>query len=116
MDHSGRGLAAGRHAPRARWPGRRSSALEAGERPTHTLSKRHGLGAVLCAKALLLSGFRVFDVERAAELAAVEDEATFHRFRLFVRSYETERGFGCISYTKRAANPVVASDCRVLPE
>jgi hypothetical protein len=30
-------------------------------------------------------------------------------------AYETERGFGCISYTKRAAKPVVASDCRVIP-
>ncbi len=45
-----------------------------------------------------------------------EDEAAFHKFRLSVRSYETELGVGCISYTKRAANPVVASDCRVLPE
>jgi hypothetical protein len=25
------------------------------------------------------------------------------------RYYETERGFGCISYTKRAANPVFTS-------
>jgi hypothetical protein len=30
-------------------------------------------------------------------------------------SYEALRGFGCISYTKRAANPVIASDCRVIP-
>ena len=58
----------------------------------------------------------VLNVERAAELATVEDETTFHKFRLSVRSYETERGFGCISYTKRAANPVVASDCPVMPE
>jgi hypothetical protein len=74
------------------------------------------ISAILRAKAFLLSGFVIFDVEYAAELAAVEDETTFHKFRLFVRSYETERGFGCISYTKRAANPVVASDCRVIPE
>ncbi|MGH7989613.1 MAG: hypothetical protein ACREDS_05375 [Limisphaerales bacterium] len=33
-----------------------------------------------------------------------------------VRSYEVERGFGCVRHTKRTANPVVASDCRVLPE
>jgi hypothetical protein len=31
---------------------------------------------------VLLSGFRVLDVEHAAELAAVEDETTFHKFRL----------------------------------
>ncbi|MGD0261270.1 MAG: hypothetical protein ABSD29_15770, partial [Verrucomicrobiota bacterium] len=55
-------------------------------------------------------------VEHAAAFAAVEDVTTFHSFRRFVRSYEVERGFGRISYTKRAANPVVASDCRVLPE
>jgi len=30
-------------------------------------------------------------------------------------AYETECGLGCISYTKRAANPVVASDGRVIP-
>ena len=42
--------------------------------------------------------------------------------RLFISSdflseaYETECGLGCNFYTKRAANPVVASDCRVLPE
>lgn len=88
-------------------------------RPSHAftlIEQRHGLGAILRAEAFLLSGFGIFDVEHAAELAAVEDETTFHRFRLFVRSYETKRGFGCISYTKRAANPVVASDCRVMPE
>ena len=80
------------------------------------VEQRRGFGAILRAKAFLLSGFRVFDVERAAELAAVEDETAFHKFRLSVRSYETERGVGCISYTKRAANPVIASDCRVIPE
>jgi hypothetical protein len=74
------------------------------------------LGAISRAGAFLLSGFGVFDVEHAAAFAAVEDVTTFHSFRLSVRSYETERGFGCISYTKRAAYPVVASDCRVLPE
>jgi hypothetical protein len=30
-------------------------------------------------------------------------------------SYEAARGFGCISYTGRAANPVIASDCRLIP-
>ena len=80
------------------------------------VEQRRGLGAILRAKAFLLSGFGVFDVERAAEFAAVEDETAFHKFRLSVRSYETERGFGCISYTKRAANPAVASDCRAMPE
>jgi hypothetical protein len=30
--------------------------------------------------------------------------------------YENERGVGRISYTKRAANPVVASYCLVIPE
>jgi hypothetical protein len=30
--------------------------------------------------------------------------------------HETERGFGCICYTKQAANLVIASDCRVMPE
>jgi hypothetical protein len=81
-----------------------------------SVEQRHGFSAVLCAKTFLLSGFRVFDVERAAELAAVKDETAFHKFRLSVRSYETERGLGRISYTKRAANPVIASDCRVMPE
>ena len=80
------------------------------------VEQRRGLGAISRAGAFLLPGFGVFDVEHAAALAAVEDVTTFHSFRRFVRSYETERGFGRISYTKRAANPVVASDCRVLPE
>jgi len=76
----------------------------------------HVLGAVLRAKARLFSGFSLFDTERAAELAAGEDGTAFQRFRLSVRSHETERGVGCISYTKQAANPVIASDCRVMPE
>src|SRR5271169_5312784 len=76
----------------------------------------NGFGAIPRASAFLLPGFGVFDVEHAAAFAAVEDVTTFHSFRRFVRSYEVERGFGRISYTKRAANPVVASDCRVLPE
>ena len=78
----------------------------------------HGRGfrTIPRAGAFLLPGFGVFDVEHAAALATVEDVTTFHSFRLLVRSYEVERGFGRISYTKRAANPVVASDCRVLPE
>ena len=45
-----------------------------------------GFGANLRAQAFLLPGLGVFDVEHAAELAAVEDETTFHKFRLFVRS------------------------------
>lgn len=75
-----------------------------------------GLGAILRAKTFLLSGLGVVDVECATEFAAVEDETTLLKFRLSVRNYETEHGFGCISYTKRAANPVIASDCRVIPE
>ncbi len=31
-------------------------------------------------------------------------------------SYEVARGLRCISYTKRAANPVIASDCQLIPE
>src|SRR5260221_12474017 len=50
----------------------------------------HVLGAVLRAKALLFSGFRVFDVERAAELAAAKDETTFNKMQLFVSSYKIE--------------------------
>ena len=80
------------------------------------VEQRRGLGANPRASAFLLPGFGVFDVEHAAAFAAVEDVTTFHSFRLLVRSYEAERGFGRISYTKRAAYPVVASDCRVLPE
>ena len=30
-------------------------------------------------------------------------------------SYEDIRGFGCVSHTKRAANPVFASDGRLIP-
>ena len=80
------------------------------------VEQRCGLGAISRASAFLLPGFSVFDVEHAATFAAVEDVTTFHSFRRFVRSYEAERGFGRISYTKRAANPVIASDCRVIPE
>ena len=72
-------------------------------------------GAVFCTKAFLLSRDDVFDVERAAELAAIENEPTFHRLRLFVQRYETARGRGCIRYTRRAANPVISSSCRVIP-
>jgi hypothetical protein len=79
------------------------------------VEQRDCLGAIPGAGAFLFSGFSVFDVKHAAAFAAVKDVTTFHSFRLSVRSYETERGFGCISYTKRAANPVIASDCRVLP-
>ena len=80
------------------------------------IEQRCGLGAISRASAFLLPGFSVFDVEHAAAFAAVEDVTTFHSFRRFARSYEIECGFGCISYTKRAANPVIASDCRVMPE
>jgi hypothetical protein len=73
------------------------------------IEQRSGLRTIPRAGAFLLSGFGVFDVEHAAALATVEDVTTFHSFRLLVRSYEVERGFGRISYTKRAANPVVAS-------
>ena len=59
----------------------------------------HGLGVILRAKAFLFSGFRVFNVERAAELAVIQNETAFHKFKLSVRSYETERSTGCISYT-----------------
>jgi len=75
-----------------------------------------GFSAILRAETFLLTGLGVLDVECAPELTAIEDKTTFHNFRLSVRSYETERGFGCISYTKQAANPVIASDCRVIPE
>lgn len=77
---------------------------------------RRGLRTIPRAGAFLFSGFGDFDVEHAAAPAMVEDVTTFHSFRRFVRSYEVERGFGRISYSKRAANPVVASDCRVMPE
>jgi hypothetical protein len=30
-------------------------------------------------------------------------------------SYEAVRGFGCITYTRWAANSIIASDCRVIP-
>ena len=80
------------------------------------VEQRCGLGAIPRASAFLLPGFGVFDVEYAAALPAVEDVTTFHNFGFLSESYETVRGFGCISYTKRAAKPVVASDCRVLPE
>ena len=44
-----------------------------------------GLGTVFGAQAFLLPGLRVFEVENTAELAALEDEATFHNFGFFVR-------------------------------
>ena len=80
------------------------------------VEKRSGLGAILCASAFLFPSLSVFDVKHSAALATVEDVTAFHKFRLLSEAYETERGFGCISYTKRAAYPVVAGDCRVLPE
>jgi hypothetical protein len=79
------------------------------------VEQRRGLGAIPRASAFLLAGFGVFDVKHSAALATVEDVTAFHKFRLLSEAYETERGFGCISYTKRAAKPVVASDCRVIP-
>ena len=79
------------------------------------VEQRRGLGAIPRASAFLLPGFGVFDVEHAAAFAAVEDVTTFHNSDFLSEGYEAERGFGCISYTRRAANPVVASDCRVLP-
>ena len=80
------------------------------------VEQRRGLGAIPRARAFLLSSFGIFEVEHAAAFAAVEDVTTFHRFRFLVRSYEVERGLWCVSHTRRAANPVVASDCRVMPE
>lgn len=80
------------------------------------VEQRSCLGTISRAGAFLLPSFSVLDVEHAAAFAAVEDKTAFHKFRLSARSYETDRGFGCISYTKRAANPVIASDCRVMPE
>jgi|SRR5665213_275454 len=32
------------------------------------------------------------------------------------RPYANTRGLWCISYTKRAAHPVISSGCRVIPE
>ena len=55
-------------------------------------------------------------VEQSKTEAAVKDETLFHSSDFFVRGYEAARGFGCISYTKRAANPVVSSSCRVVAE
>ena len=55
-----------------------------------------GLGAVLRAQAFLLSSLSVFNVERAAELAAVEDETMSHNSDFLSGRYETVRGFGCI--------------------
>jgi serine/threonine protein kinase len=45
-----------------------------------------GTPAYMSAEQAALTSVGVFDVEHAAELAAVEDETTFHKFRLFVRS------------------------------
>jgi hypothetical protein len=64
----------------------------------------------------LLSGLDVFDVEHAADLAAVKDETLSHNFGFFVRRYEAVRGFGGISYTRRVANPVISSGCRVVAQ
>jgi hypothetical protein len=37
----------------------------------------------------------------------------FHRPRFLVRCYERARGFGCINYTKQAANPVAKNEVPV---
>ena len=50
------------------------------------VEQRCGLGPILDAGAFLLPGFGVFNVERAAAFAAVEDVTTFHKFRLSVRN------------------------------
>jgi len=47
------------------------------------VEKGFGLGTVLGAQAFLLAGFRVFDVEHAANLAAVKDETLFHSSDFF---------------------------------
>ena len=74
-----------------------------------------GLGAVFGAQAFLFASLGVFDVESPAKLAAVDDEATFYNSDCLSESYEAVRGFGCITYTRWAANPIIASDCRVIP-
>jgi len=73
------------------------------------VEQRRGLGTIPGAGSFLFVSFSVFEVEHAAALAAVEDEATFHNFGFLSESYEVVRGFGCVSHTKRAANPVFAS-------
>jgi hypothetical protein len=80
------------------------------------VKERRGLGAVASPETLLLSRLGIFEVEHAAELAAIEDETMLHSSDVFVRGYEAARGAGCSGYTKRAANPVFTSCCRVLPE
>ena len=81
------------------------------------VEQRRGFGAILRAKAFLLAGLSIFDVEHAAELAAVKDETMLHSSdSFFVRGYEPALGFGCNSYTRRAANPVFSSDCPVVAE
>ena len=74
-----------------------------------------GLRTVSGAEALLFSGLGVFEVEHATALAAVEDEAAFHRLSFFAGAYGVSRGVGCIRYTRRAANPAITSGCRVVP-
>lgn len=79
------------------------------------IEQRSGFGAISRARTFLFAGFGVFDVEPAATLAAVEDESAFHNFGFLSESYESVRGLGCLSDTKRAANPVFASDDRLIP-
>jgi hypothetical protein len=38
-----------------------------------------------------------------------------HSSGIFVRSYANAPGLRCISYTKRAADPVISSGCQVVP-
>ena len=79
------------------------------------VQQRQGLRTVSGSEALLFSGLRVFEVEHATALAAVEDEAAFHRLSFFAGAYGVSRGVGCIRYTRRAANPAITSGCRVVP-
>jgi len=74
-----------------------------------------GFGAVFGAQAFLFASLGVLDVEHAAKFAAVEHETIFHSSDFYVQSYAKTRGLRCISYTKRAANPVISSGCRVVP-
>jgi hypothetical protein len=49
-------------------------------------SQQHrGLGVIVRAQAFLPSGCGTLDVKHTAPLAAKEDEALFHNFRLLVR-------------------------------
>jgi hypothetical protein len=51
------------------------------------VEQRSGLGAIPRTSAFLLPGFGIFDVEHAAAFATIEDATTFHKLRLFVRSF-----------------------------